>query len=258
MRPSSAASTRCVSRRSTASTRCSSSPAAPAGPSTSGATASRSARRPPSRSSSGAPDSLDGDAILLLGVGESSDAYHMSSPHPEGRGAQAAMLPGARERRPRSAQDIDYINLHGTGTPSNDSAEGQAVAAVFGEREAGRRGELHQGRDGSYARRGGSARGRDLRAVRCSTGLLPGSAHTRQVDPSLGFEYLCANRHRPIAPRAQQLVWIRRHQLLPRAGARAMSRSACEAADADGLHPGYRPHRTGSLRLEQRCSHHRR
>ncbi|MGH8269263.1 MAG: beta-ketoacyl synthase N-terminal-like domain-containing protein, partial [Steroidobacteraceae bacterium] len=38
------------------------------------------------------PQSLDGEAILLLGVGESSDAYHMSSPHPEGRGARAAML----------------------------------------------------------------------------------------------------------------------------------------------------------------------
>jgi len=75
--------------------------------------------------------SLDADAVLLLGVGESSDAYHMSAPHPEGRGARAAML-AALATAALDPSDIEYINLHGTGTPSNDEAESRAVAGVLG------------------------------------------------------------------------------------------------------------------------------
>ena len=78
-----------------------------------------------------APDSLDPGAVMFLGIGESSDAYHMSSPHPEGKGAQVAMLQ-ALSAAGLQPSDIDYINAHGTGTPSNDSAEGRAVATVLG------------------------------------------------------------------------------------------------------------------------------
>src|SRR5213082_994281 len=73
-----------------------------------------------------APSSLDPEAVLLLGIGESSDAYHMSSPHPEGIGARAAMLQ-ALEAAALAPQDIEYINFHGTGTPSNDEAEARGV-----------------------------------------------------------------------------------------------------------------------------------
>jgi 3-oxoacyl-[acyl-carrier-protein] synthase I len=67
----------------------------------------------------------------LLGYGESSDAYHMSTPHPHGDGALYAMQQ-ALQRAELKTQDIDYINLHGTATRSNDASEDQAVYRLFG------------------------------------------------------------------------------------------------------------------------------
>ncbi len=69
--------------------------------------------------------------IALLGVGESSDAHHMSAPHPEGKGAIAAMR-AALKQADLAAQDIAYINMHGTATPLNDAMESLAIAQVFG------------------------------------------------------------------------------------------------------------------------------
>ncbi len=71
------------------------------------------------------------DALCLLGYGESSDAYHMSTPHPQGRGAAQAMQ-AALDSAAMSADKVDYINLHGTATQSNDNAEDNAVMTVFG------------------------------------------------------------------------------------------------------------------------------
>lgn len=68
--------------------------------------------------------------VILKGYGESSDAYHMSSPHPEGRGAADAMQQ-ALNKASLSAADIGYINLHGTATPANDAAEDMAVTHIF-------------------------------------------------------------------------------------------------------------------------------
>nr|WP_298689276.1 beta-ketoacyl-[acyl-carrier-protein] synthase family protein [uncultured Dongia sp.] len=69
--------------------------------------------------------------ISLLGYGESSDAHHLSAPDPGGRGAYAAMS-SALVDAGLSAADIAYVNLHGTGTPLNDSMEGIAVQGLFG------------------------------------------------------------------------------------------------------------------------------
>ncbi|HEY5851573.1 MAG TPA: beta-ketoacyl-[acyl-carrier-protein] synthase family protein [Lysobacter sp.] len=72
-----------------------------------------------------------GDAGLQLrGYGESSDAHHMSSPHPDGLGAQLAMR-DALARAGIAAADVGYLNLHGTATPANDSIEAAAVARLF-------------------------------------------------------------------------------------------------------------------------------
>lgn len=67
----------------------------------------------------------------LLGAGESSDGYHMSSPHPEGAGAVAA-IEAALGQAGLASDRVDYLNLHGTGTPGNDAAEDRAVTTVFG------------------------------------------------------------------------------------------------------------------------------
>jgi len=79
------------------------------------------------------PSSKSGTAnVILKGYGESSDAYHMSTPHPEGRGAATAMQQ-ALDAAVLQSDDIDYINLHGTATPSNDAAEDKAIMSIFGD-----------------------------------------------------------------------------------------------------------------------------
>ena len=71
----------------------------------------------------------------LVGAGSSCDAYHMTAPHPEGLGAAAAIR-AALENSGIEHTDVDFFNLHGTGTPHNDAAEWQALKNVFGERAA--------------------------------------------------------------------------------------------------------------------------
>ena len=69
--------------------------------------------------------------VSLLGSGECSDAYHISAPEPEGKGAQEAMRLALTDSGLRP-QDVAYVNLHGTGTPLNDSMEAKAIANLFG------------------------------------------------------------------------------------------------------------------------------
>lgn len=73
----------------------------------------------------------DGADVFLAGVGESSDAYHATAPDPEGLGAEASMRAAIADAALDPSQ-IDYVNLHGTGTRSNDEMEMKAVARVFG------------------------------------------------------------------------------------------------------------------------------
>ena len=136
------------------------------------------------------PDhALDSDGVLLLGTGESSDAYHMSAPPPDGRGARAAMLQ-ALTAAGLEPQDIDYINFHGTGTPSNDAAEGLAVANVLGKAVPG---SSTKGATGHALGAAGA-----LEAVICAlalkAGLLPAGVNTTHVDPGLPVNYLRENR----------------------------------------------------------------
>lgn len=139
-------------------------------------------------------EQLNADAVLLLGVGESSDAYHMSSPHPEGLGARMAMQQALLMADMQPAA-IDYINLHGTATQSNDAAEGMAVAAVFG-------GDTPcSSTKGATGHALGAAGG--LEAVICALalrhGLLPGGINTRQLDAAIPLNYLVQNLEQPVS-----------------------------------------------------------
>ncbi len=70
--------------------------------------------------------------LAVLGIGESSDAYHISAPHPQGVGATRAIEQALAEAGMTPA-DVGYINLHGTATPLNDQIESRVVNALFGE-----------------------------------------------------------------------------------------------------------------------------
>ncbi|MFA0661134.1 beta-ketoacyl-[acyl-carrier-protein] synthase family protein [Vibrio splendidus] len=72
----------------------------------------------------------DTSNIALLGCGDSSDAHHISAPHPEGNGAEQAMIK-ALDSAQLQAEDIGYINAHGTATPLNDSMESKAIHRIF-------------------------------------------------------------------------------------------------------------------------------
>src|SRR6201991_697664 len=72
----------------------------------------------------------DDDVPLLIGYGEASDAHHMSTPHPEGLGAELA-LRDALARAGIEPADVDYINLHGAASQKNDEVEAALVARTF-------------------------------------------------------------------------------------------------------------------------------
>jgi len=139
------------------------------------------------------PDDLNADAVLLLGIGESSDAHHMSSPHPEGLGATLAMRQ-ALASAGITAQQIDYVNLHGTATPTNDAAEGKAVHALFGPATA------CSSTKGATGHTLGAAGG--VEAIICAlalrNGLMPGGVNTMHLDPTLALNYLLHNEERRI------------------------------------------------------------
>ena len=138
-------------------------------------------------------DDLDADAVLLLGVGESSDAYHMSAPHPEGQGARRAMQASLASANLQPG-DIDYINLHGTGTPSNDRAESQAVTSVFGAATAG---SSTKGATGHTLGASGALEA-VISALALRHGLMPGGVHTTHIDPTLTARYIRENRRAPL------------------------------------------------------------
>src|SRR6202030_4798656 len=66
----------------------------------------------------------------ITGYGISTDNHHLTQPDPSGSGPRRAMEQALRSAN-RSAEDVDYVNAHGTATTFNDSAEGKAIAELF-------------------------------------------------------------------------------------------------------------------------------
>ena len=139
------------------------------------------------------PENLDPGAVLLYGVGESSDAYHMSAPHPEGLGAKRA-IQAALTAASMEPGDVDYINLHGTGTPSNDRSESQAVTSIFGPTTPC---SSTKGATGHTLGAAGALEA-VISVLAIQNGLMPGGVHTARIDPTLTAHYIKENRRTPV------------------------------------------------------------
>jgi 3-oxoacyl-[acyl-carrier-protein] synthase I len=132
-----------------------------------------------------------GGAIVVAGIGESSDAHHMSSPHPEGAGARAAMQQ-ALDMAKLDASQIDYINLHGTATKSNDAAEGAAVSVLFGADVPCSSTKGHTGHSLGAAGIVEVA----ISVLAMENDVVPGGVNTQDLDKSLHVNYQLGNSNR--------------------------------------------------------------
>ena len=133
-------------------------------------------------------------SLALLGYGESSDAYHMSSPHPEGAGAAVAMRE-ALERAGAEPAQVGYVNLHGTGTPANDRTEDAAVFGLFGDAVTC---SSTKGWTGHTLGAAGIVEAViSLLCVR--EGFIPGSLNVASLDPALKSRVAIAAQVRPLA-----------------------------------------------------------
>ncbi|MGY1530747.1 beta-ketoacyl-[acyl-carrier-protein] synthase family protein [Luteimonas sp. A649] len=130
--------------------------------------------------------------LQLRGYGESSDAHHMSAPHPEGLGATLAMR-DALARAGIDAADVGYLNLHGTSTPANDAVEAAAVAAMFPP-------TLHASSTKGWTGHTLGAAGiveSVFALIALEHGLLPGILHSEIPDPVCGPQIRFGNAEDP-------------------------------------------------------------
>jgi 3-oxoacyl-[acyl-carrier-protein] synthase-1 len=117
-------------------------------------------------------------APACLGVGESSDAHHMSQPRPDGALAAAAMAGALGKLAP---ERVSYINLHGTATPANDSAEDAAVSSLFGARVPC---SSTKGWTGHTLGAAGIVEAA-IALLAIEHGFMPLSLNTRELDPAI-------------------------------------------------------------------------
>lgn len=128
------------------------------------------------------------DEIVLRGWGESSDAHHMSSPDPDGAGAEAAMR-AALGRAGLDPAAIDYVEMHGTGTQANDVVEDMAIARLFGDRPAV---SSTKGWTGHTLGAAGIVNA-IIAAIALREQVVPGTLNTQAIDPAIRSRVLVAN-----------------------------------------------------------------
>jgi 3-oxoacyl-[acyl-carrier-protein] synthase-1 len=133
------------------------------------------------------------DTVLLLGTGESSDAYHMSAPHPQGEGARRAMA-AALAAAGLAPGEIGYINLHGTATLAGDAAEDRAVVELFGDTVPC---NSTKGFTGHTLGASGIVEA-VFGGLMLTHGFIPGSPHTGVADPALRCRYLRTGEDRMV------------------------------------------------------------
>lgn len=134
----------------------------------------------------------------LVGYGATTDAHHVTAPSPGGAGAARCMARALRSAG-LNADEVDYINAHGTSTAANDPAETQAIKTALGERA---RGVVVSSTKGVTGHLLGAAGGLEAVAVvKClETGIVPPTAHLETPDPECDLDY-CPREARAIRPR---------------------------------------------------------
>ena len=130
----------------------------------------------------------------ILGGGLSCDAYHPAAPHPQGLGAQKAMAKALADAG-LTALDIDYINLHGTGTPDNDQAEARAVHALFSPNLPPL--SSIKGATGHALGAAGAIEA-VVAAIAVSQGFIPANLGCQEPDPALALTPLAVPLERPV------------------------------------------------------------
>ena len=134
-----------------------------------------------------------GAGLRLVGYGESSDAHHMSSPHPEGLGARLA-LRDALTRARLTPSDVDYINLHGTASLKNDEVEARVVADTFPARTFASSTKAWMGHTLGAAGIVEAA----ITLLALEHGVLPGTLNASQLDSACGPQIQTDNAERSI------------------------------------------------------------
>jgi 3-oxoacyl-[acyl-carrier-protein] synthase-1 len=140
-----------------------------------------------------AQDARAHSGVALLGYGESSDAYHMSTPHPEGEGARLSMQ-RALARAGLKPADIDYINMHGTASLVNDAMEDKAITHVFGRATPA---SSTKGWTG-HALGAAGINEAVISALCIQRGLMPGNLNAQRIDPTFSSSLLLENRSTPV------------------------------------------------------------
>ena len=132
----------------------------------------------------------EGAGPRLLGYGESSDAYHMSSPHPDGLGARVAIAE-ALARADLPAISVDYVNLHGTASRKNDEVEARVIADAFSPDT------LASSTKGWTGHTLGAAGVLEavITLLALDQSLAPGTLNAAQLDPSCSGQVRIENTH---------------------------------------------------------------
>ena len=132
-------------------------------------------------------------APRLIGYGESADAHHMSAPHPQGLGAELA-LSDALVRAGVARPDVDYINLHGTGSRHNDEVEAALIARTF---PATTLASSTKGWTGHTLGAAGIVEA-VITLLAIEQGVAPGTLNTHALDPACGPQIQIDNRERTL------------------------------------------------------------